>query len=204
MCDLVRRTPLTVAQWKKQRSTYANGRLGMLKRGFATLYLNRCNRSGILGAGLIGGLKQDGPWKMDARFNRSALCGRIERIAEYGERVRIVNRDARDVIRELGNDENVLFVDPSYYHKGQKLYLNALDAKYHTGLAALLRKRKDAAWVMTYDDCPEVRALYRDWARVRPFSLRYSAAQRRRAGELLIVPRWMQVPTAQDSGEIDW
>jgi len=51
-----------------------------LDLGFATFFLNRCNRSGILTARPIGGLEQTGKWKIDARFNRTGLSARIRRI----------------------------------------------------------------------------------------------------------------------------
>ena len=57
---------------------------------------------------------------------------------------------------------------------------------------------------MTYDDCPEVRRLYRGWAAIRPFSLRYVAAEKRMGRELLITPEWMQLPTEQASNAIVW
>lgn len=42
----------------------------MLEIGFATFFLNRTNRSGILKAGVIGGKAQLGKWKIDVRFNK--------------------------------------------------------------------------------------------------------------------------------------
>ncbi len=69
-------TPVSVSEWRRQRDVYLNpSRHSGLRLGFATFYLNRCNRSGIIGnAGLIGGLEQRGKWKLDARFNRDELA----------------------------------------------------------------------------------------------------------------------------------
>ena len=96
------------------------------------------------------------------------------------------------------------FIDPPYFEKGPTLYLNAFDASYHEVLAARLKAMLGAAWVLTYDDCPEVRRMYRGWAAVRPFSLRYSAAKRRIGRELLITPKWMRLPTRQASAALTW
>jgi len=54
-------------------------------------------------------------------------------------------------------------VDPNYT-KGETLYLNRLDHAYHERLAEQLRSMNDAPWVLTYDDCPEIRGMYADWA----------------------------------------
>lgn len=41
--------------------------------------MNRINRSGIIKAGVIGGMEKSGLWKLDARFNREDLIFRIEK-----------------------------------------------------------------------------------------------------------------------------
>ena len=70
---------------------------------------------------------------------------------------------------------------------------------HHQRLANRLRDMEHAAWVLTYDDCPEIRDMYYDWASIRPFSLRYAASERRRGREILITPRWVQLPEEQAS-----
>jgi DNA adenine methylase len=54
---LLRDTPTTTEEWARQRQIYLNPkRHSSLKLGFATFYLNRCNRSGIIkNGGPIGG-----------------------------------------------------------------------------------------------------------------------------------------------------
>jgi len=66
--------------------------------GFSVFYLNRCNRSGILSGGLIGGLKQKGKWKMGARFPRKELVRRIEAIAAKRDFITVKNLDAEKYI----------------------------------------------------------------------------------------------------------
>src|SRR5690606_38234107 len=99
---LIRDTEVTVDEWERQKSIMRNPRdNSTLKLGFATFFLNRTNRSGILDGGIIGGKNQDGPWKLDARFNRDNLIGRIESIALFGSRIRIYNLDAKELIRDV-------------------------------------------------------------------------------------------------------
>ena len=71
--------PLSVAEWQKQREIYRRGDTSKsFDLGFATFYLNRCNRSGVLfRAAPIGGREQSGKWRIDARFNRAALAERV-------------------------------------------------------------------------------------------------------------------------------
>jgi len=51
---------------------------------FATFFLNRTNRSGILSAGVIGGKEQKGDCKLDARFNKKTCANELEELAECG------------------------------------------------------------------------------------------------------------------------
>lgn len=203
---LLSKTRVSMAEWRRQREVYrSSDRVSRLRRGFATFYLNRCNRSGIiLSGGPIGGIKQTGKWKLNARFNKPELKSRCEKIAEYRARICVSGDDGIDFIDSLDSASTFLFVDPPYFEKGPTLYLNKLEESYHAGLAERLRTLHDEAWVLTYDDCPEIRKLYKGWATIRPFSLRYTASKRRTGKEVLIVPKWMQLPDTQLSAAMTW
>jgi DNA adenine methylase len=204
--DLLLRTRVSMAEWRRQRDLYRHrGRVSHLRRGFAAFYLNRCNRSGIItDGGPIGGVRQSGKWKLDARFNKADLCRRCEKVAEYRDRIRVSCLDGIEFIESLDPGSTFYFIDPPYYGKGKTLYLDLLDEEYHAALAAQLKSMVDAAWVLTYDDCPQIRQMYDGWARIRPFSLRYAAAKRRSGKEILVTPKWMCLPTSQASRAITW
>lgn len=204
--NMLEEIPLSMDEWQHQRDVYRdNGRMTRLRKGFAVFYLNRCNRSGIImNGGPIGGVKQTGNWKLDARFNRTELRRRCEKIDEYRDRIHVSCNDGIKFISSLDAESTFFFIDPPYFDKGNTLYLNALDYKYHLALANRLESMKDAAWVLTYDDCPEIRQMYQDWATIRPFSLRYAAAERRSGKEVLIAPQWMELPISQASAAISW
>lgn len=204
--DMLSRTRVSMAEWRRQRDVYRNrGRVSRLRRGFSAFYLNRCNRSGIItNGGPIGGVKQTGKWKLDARFNKPELRRRCEKVAEYRDRVHVSGRDGIEFIKGLDAESTLFFIDPPYFVKGQTLYLNALDEEYHITLSTQLKTMSDAAWVLTYDDCPEIRRLYRGWATIRPFSLRYTAAERRSGKEVLITPKWIRLPASQESAAVSW
>ncbi len=196
---------LSIEEWERQREVYRSDSSTEFERGFATFYLNRCNRSGVItNGGPIGGYDQTGKWGIDARFNRSDLSRRCGRVAEYRERIIVSNEDGMAFIKGLDAARTFFFVDPPYFHKGASLYLNTAGSGYHRDLASLLASMQDAAWILTYDDCPEIRALYDGWAAVRPFSLRYVANARRQGRELMITPKWMRLPENQKSSSIVW
>ena len=70
-------------EWNRQRNIcLTRNNKYSFELGFATFYMNRTNRSGIIKGGVIGGMDQSGTWKMDARFKREELIRRIESIAE--------------------------------------------------------------------------------------------------------------------------
>lgn len=204
--DMLSSTLVSVAEWRRQRDVYrGGGRVSRLRRGFSAFYLNRCNRSGIImNGGPIGGIAQTGKWKLNARFNKAELRHRCEKVAEYHKRIRVSCDDGIDFVERLDPKRTFFFIDPPYFEKGGMLYLNALDTNYHATLAARLMTMSGAAWVLTYDDCPEIRQMYHGWAAIRPFSLRYSAAKRRTGKEILITPKWMRLPGWQASAAVTW
>jgi DNA adenine methylase len=204
--ELLAKTRVSMAEWRRQRAIYRSKvRTSRLNRGFAAFYLNRCNRSGIImNGGPIGGIKQEGDWLINARFNKPERQRRCEKIAEYRDRIHVSGDDGIEFVRRQDPSRTLCFIDPPYFAKGKTLYLNSLDEDYHCSLADELKSRKDAAWVLTYDDCPEIRKLYRNWATIRSFGLRYAASERRSGKEILIVPKWMHLPSTQRSEAISW
>lgn len=121
-----------IEEWHRQRHIYATETSYSLDLAFATLFLNRTNRSGILNAGPIGGYSQSGDWKIDVRFNKNTLISKISAIADHRQNITVYNKDIISLLRNyaprFGN--NVFFYfDPPYYNKGQKLYKNFLIIK---------------------------------------------------------------------------
>ena len=71
----IENTPLNDVEWRKQKKIYTTqNKKYSIELGFATFYLNRTNRSGILSAGPIGGHNQTGNYLIDARFNKKVYC----------------------------------------------------------------------------------------------------------------------------------
>ena len=88
--------------WRKCKEIQRRkNRIALLELAFSTFFLNRSNRSGIISGGVIGGQKQLGEWKIDARFNKKDLIERIKRIGQYRDRITIYNMDAYALINKI-------------------------------------------------------------------------------------------------------
>jgi DNA adenine methylase len=196
---------VSIEEWRRWRGIYRSKEASRLDLGFAAFYLNRCNRSGIIkNGGPIGGIDQSGRWKIDARFNKENLAKRLEWIAQEAERITVSNLDGMDFIESLDPDATLFFIDPPYFNKGPALYLDVLDHEYHMRLAEKLQCLDSASWVLTYDDCTEIRELYENWASIVPFSLRYTASTQRIGREILITPKWVRLPEYRNSATMTW
>lgn len=201
---MVKTVELSVAEWEKQRKIYDNARRdNYLKLGFATFYLNRTNRSGVLNGGPIGGKDQTGNYKIDARFNRDTLLERIRLIELHAQRIVVTNDDGRDVIKKYASDAGAfIYADPPYFEKAGSLYMNAFQQEDHQRLAACLNRVKKARWVLTYDNVPQVCDLY-SARRRRLFSLNYSAHRVAQAQEVMVFSDSLVIPSEMDAAHTE-
>lgn len=176
-CRRISRASLNVREWRKQQEILKNrNEHGVLDVGFSMFYLNRVNRSGILSGGLIGGLAQEGEWLMDARFPRAELIRRIENIARYKRYIHLRNWDAeRFITAYLPRlpKESLVYCDPPYFEKADRLYLNHYKPEDHRRIAKVIQKIK-LPWIVSYDAAPDILKYY---SRRRAFiyGLQYNA-----------------------------
>lgn len=190
-------TPITIEEWHNQREIWKNPEeKDPLTRGFATFFLNRTNRSGILRGCPIGGLNQTGNYPITARYNPQQLAKRLTRLVKWCSRISVSSLDALDFLEAVAPRAPFLFLDPPYVDQGKNLYMNAYTHEHHEKLANWLKAHKSIPWVLTYDDHPLIRDLYSGWASVSSVSLRYSAQVKRQATELLILPPGLQTPNS--------
>jgi DNA adenine methylase len=184
-CEELENTPVTLNEWHKQKNLYAKREAGdMFTLGFATFFLNRTNHSGILNGGVIGGKEQRGEWKLGARYNRPELIRRVQRIAENKKRIKLTCLDAGTLIRTLRRASNCLvYLDPPYVTAGKALYMNAYRKEDHVSVRDAVHglKRK---WIVSYDDVPLVRKLYRI-NRCRHLELLHTAREAKTGSEVL-------------------
>lgn len=184
--EKIRETEITLEEWHNQRKIYNNKRSSVFDRGFATFFLNRTNRSGIIEARPIGGMDQEGKWKIDARFNKKNLIERIERIALYKSRINLSNIDGIELMKQIHKKPNILvYIDPPYFKKGSTLYLNHYKRDNHIQLSNFLNSNPNFHWLLTYDNVPEITSLYPDREKAT-FNLQYHVNAAKRSQEILI------------------
>lgn len=186
---------VTLENWHQQRAIYLapEGR-DTLSLGFATFYLNRTNRSGILGARPIGGLNQTGNWLIDARFNKADLVERILTLGALAPQVDVREERAIDLIRTLNRRTKpvLMYVDPPYVVPGEELYMTAHTWQQHQGLARVLTKSPHP-WILTYDADARTRELYRDFRCLR-FGISHTAQVQKVGREFMFFSRGLRVP----------
>ena len=99
--------------------------------------------------------------------------------------------DFEEVINAPASGNNVLlFLDPPYFAADQKrAYVKSFKLEDHIRLCECLKKT-NYQFILTYDDCPEIREMY-SWANIHEESWRYQTANTlkttRKIGNELII-----------------
>lgn len=188
LIDTIWKSPITIDERIKHKKIYNDRHTADIRSlAFAVLFLNRVNRSGILSGGVIGGNDQSGKYKMDCRFNRESIIGKITNLAKYKDSVDVYNMTAIDFIRKFSNvADSLWFLDPPYYVKGAELYKEHMSGLDHKELSEVIKEElKTSKWLLTYDDCDKIRELYNDCSST-DIALNYSAAVHRKQSEFLV------------------
>jgi DNA adenine methylase len=198
LCRRVKNTRLTVTSWQRQKRVFANpGDHGDVELGFATFFLNRTNRSGILNGGMIGGKDQAGPWKLDARYNADELIFRIESIARMRNRIKLSKQDAITFLRAglpKWPQKTLVYLDPPYYDQGNHLYYDYYHPEDHAAVARfVLSKMKRRSWLVSYDNVPAIRKLYAG-RRSIVYNVGYTAREQRVGKEVMFFSSNLTIP----------
>ena len=193
LCEMIEKTDVTIEEWNRQKERSRSE--DFVQRGFATFFLNRTNRSGIIKAGVIGGKKQTGKWKLDCRFNKSELIGRIQAISKFSDRIRFFNMDALEFLssavpRQL---ETVLFnLDPPYYVKGAGLYTNFYNDSDHLKVSSFI-KSESHPWIVSYDNHEYIRKIY-SGCKFIEYNLNYTAQCKSVGKEIMFFGNIKKIP----------
>ena len=143
----------------------ARGTDHLLERAVQYYYLNRT----VWGGRVVFDPKR----KSRLYFSNPEGWGNLEKklahlrqISAKLRRVKITCRDYEKCLRGA-TDDTFIYADPPYYrestgHATDKLYDKSFAEDCHRRLAEALRDCP-AKVMVSYDDCPEVRALYRGW-----------------------------------------
>ncbi|WP_353099652.1 DNA adenine methylase [Myroides odoratus] len=200
---LVSDCELSVEEWEYRKgilqSKEQRAKLTDLEIGFTTFYLNRCNRSGIIKAGMIGGNKQEGKWKLDARFNKEDLISKIRKISHYKDRIKIFNLDAVAFVKKMEKEfskrkDILLYLDPPYVEQGQGLYNVFFTDNDHKRLASFMQKKVTLKWLVSYDDHPLIHSIYKEVSK-NIFEFNYFANRTKVGRELVITSKKCKMTT---------
>lgn len=188
----IEQTPITLETWHEFQpylrtddiTTYP-----IIDMGLAGLFYNRCNYSGILNAGPLGGQKQESQYSISCRFNKTTVIKQIQKISTLRKRVKLHFGDALNFLTEnldnFSSQGTFLYVDPPYYNKGKILYRYWHNKLQHERLAEILLRSK-VPWLVSYDDHEDIRGLYCQDTFLRRIYVDYVLRCRKKEPELLI------------------
>lgn len=197
LAEMVCSTQVSLAEWRRQKEIEPRSDLAA---AFKCLFLNRTSFSGALMSrtGPIGGIAQNGPYKIGCRFNQQKIADRIMELNRLAPRVRFVRNEsyrrtiaavARTRLASKAPERIFWYLDPPFFEKADRLYRVSFTEAQHETLS------KDIGalpghWLLSYDDHPDARWLYsghRGFARVNlHYNARIDASERLVASEVIV------------------
>lgn len=195
-CERIEGATLDVAEWDRQREIQRQSDANDLDLAFSTFFMNRTNRSGIIGGGIIGGRRQTGPWTIEARWRPADLIDRIKKIGRFRSRITVTDLDAAEYLKHVlpGLSAPFLYLDPPYYGKGRRLYEDFYEHEDHAEIAELVLAL-DHPWLVSYDATGEIQALYDSVDRLG-YGLNYTARRRFMGSEVMFFSEQLEIPDA--------
>jgi DNA adenine methylase len=196
-CKLLTDTRVSIRTWDRQKNVFQNAHdHDDLQLGFATFFLNRTNRSGILNAGIIGGRRQQSEWGIEARYNKKSLLKRIRMVSDLRERIRLTKMDASDLIGEFSavwKNNSLIYFDPPYYNKGKHLYFDFYEDNDHKQIARKISSLKHHRWMVSYDNDKTVREHFHAF-RSATYDIGYSAREHTTGSEVMFFSPGLSIP----------
>lgn len=207
LVDKIAKFTPTVEAYNEYKEDVSEGKTLLLhsevELAFRKIALHQMSFSGLgpMSGSPIGGLSQNGKYKIDCRWNASTIGNKIMDIADFhkehylsrGKGIDLWMNSAEQLVYYLkqagyGYGEDTLaYMDPPYYTVGNKLYRDGMSPFAHERLSKQLR---DAPfkWALSYDNCTEIRELY-SWADIVELDAIYTLTNSGKSKELLIFPK---------------
>ena len=145
--------------------------------GFSKLALHQISYSGLgtMSGSPLGGVQQKSQYKIGCRWYPDTICKKIRKFTELFKAVEV--KDGKCTCLDFesvlsSSPEHIAYIDPPYYHKGNDLYQFGFTNYDHLRLSKTLRK-SNSPWLVSYDDCEEIRDLY-SWACVEGIEVPYT------------------------------
>lgn len=165
LIDRMMRGRVTLAAWRRLsclRDLARPTKSTLPELGYAGLFFNRTCFSGIVGAGPIGGMTQSSCYKIDCRFNKPEIGAAIREISPLLKNVEVIFGDGISFLKRkclTMPNHSVVYIDPPYVTNGYKLYRYFFNGAQHKRLADAVGDLC-VPWLMSYDNHPDIRALY--------------------------------------------
>ncbi|MGI8500236.1 MAG: DNA adenine methylase [Hassallia sp.] len=137
------------------------------ERALRFFIMNRITFSGLIDS---GGYSQQA---FEKRFTQSSV-ERLNNISPYLSGVNITCKDYEELLIKAGK-KVFLFLDPPYFQAVKsKLYgvKGDLHTKFDHERFAYNLKKCEHRWLLTYDDCPEIRKLF-NFAQITELEVQY-------------------------------
>ncbi len=151
-----------------------------VEHAFKYFYLNRTSFSGIM-------YKPRWGYALGSSITPDKWASIIEPVGEKLGSAQITSLDFRDIITAPGKKGDVLlYLDPPYFQASKSIYKNEFTLQDHLDLADLLKKTP-FKFILSYEDCPQIRDLYK-WATLNGTNFTYYMSEaRRQDGKELII-----------------
>jgi DNA adenine methylase len=148
----------------------------IVKHGFEKLAIHQISYSGLgtKSGGPLGGSRQESKYKIDCRWSPKYICKKIDALHSLFSEAKVdwcSNFDFGGLI-ENKDSKSLIYLDPPYFKKGNDLYQFGFSVADHERLSKLLRETEHS-WVLSYDDCEEIRDFY-SWADIQEIGVNYS------------------------------
>lgn len=185
-CSWIEDVDVSMDSWYRYKAIQNDAQsTDLLELAKSTFFLNRTNVSGVIKGGVIGGYEQKGRYKIDARFKKSDLICRIEKIAQFRNRISVSNLDGLAFVKKLdGKAEDIfIYLDPPYYQKGADLYMNFYSTADHEKLSNHIHRMRKK-WMVSYDNHDFILNLY---AAERKIVYRLSQSASNRIGDEVLI-----------------
>ena len=113
-------------------------------------------------------------------FDIRKLFSLIQQLESRMANVIVENQDFERLIRHYDREDALFYLDPPYFST-EDMYPGGFGMDDHKRLRDLLRNIK-GRFLLSYNDCPEIRELYKDFE-IFDFTRTHSMAQRYEAGK---------------------
>jgi DNA adenine methylase len=167
--------------------------------GFMKLVIHQISYSGLgpKSGGPLGGRDQKSKYNISCRWSPEHIKKTIYKAhhllrfkKRLGEGNILSSLDFIDLIEHPG--DAVFYLDPPYYIKGEELYQFSFSEEDHVRLRDALKKTKQP-WILSYDDCEEIKKLYSGFSQVKEVNITYSIQGARKKSELLIASKTIDI-----------